>query len=257
MICLNPYIPPGASFSVPCGKCINCLVNYSNIWAQRICDEATHHQDNCFVTLTYKETDGNLHREDLVKFVKRLRARIDPIKIRVFYCGEYGGRGNRPHYHCIIFGWRPPDLREVARKGDEVYYASEYLEEVWSLGYISVGDVTPKSAKYCAKYLTKLDPRPHEVKPFTGMSRMPGIGFLSISPEMLITGVRYVDGKPQPIPKYYIDKLEEQGFNVDILRARRKEIAKAMSGEYIDPKQLDFLRKQNDIKERELLSFHH
>ena len=71
--------------------------------------EAGQHTDNAFVTLTYADDqlpDGNsLCPEDVTKFLKRLRKRIDPVKIRYFLCGEYGeGSTSRPHYHLILFG---------------------------------------------------------------------------------------------------------------------------------------------------------
>ena len=91
MRCLTPVAVPGTTMYVPCGKCYNCAVNYSNAWALRIMHEASLHRDNCVVTLTYAETDGHLHYRDVQLFLKRLRKAIQPIRIRFFCCGEYYG----------------------------------------------------------------------------------------------------------------------------------------------------------------------
>lgn len=205
-------------------------------------DEVSLHDESCFITLTYKETDGNLHKDDLQRFWKRLRKRISPIKIRYFACGEYGGKGNRPHYHAIVFGWRPDDLKLVSCVGYDCRYSSAMLADVWHLGFVSVGDVTFASAKYCAKYLAKLDDRPHEVKPFTLMSRRPGIGQGVVTPDLLVTGIRYFDGKSYTVPKYYLSELEKQGYNVDVLKARREEVAQNLSPTYMQEADFEELR---------------
>lgn len=247
-MCTRPYFPPGRGMPVPCGKCVECCMSYSNMWAQRIVDEASMWQENCMITLTYSKTDGNLCKRDLQLFIKRLRDRIKPIKIRYFACGEYGGKGNRPHYHIIIFNWFPNDCRFVKKENDVYYYASDFVSEVWGNGFISVGNVTIKSAKYCAKYLSKIDKRHHDVKPFTLMSRKPGIGAYSINPDMLLTGSRYFDGKIYQIPKYYLDKLEQNGYYVDILKATRKNYVNERYGDYYRIEE----HIRNSKKEREV-----
>lgn len=115
--CLSPVPLQDLNIIVPCGKCIECCKAYSREWAIRCMREM---QDcgnvGCFVTLTYAITDGKLHREHVQEFIKRLRRSIEPVKIRYFGCGEYGGKNDRPHYHINIFGWSPDDLRFVWRK---------------------------------------------------------------------------------------------------------------------------------------------
>jgi hypothetical protein len=53
--------------------------------------------------------DGSLDVSHFQKFMKRLRDRIKPLKIRFFHCGEYGDLTRRPHYHALIFGYDFPD----------------------------------------------------------------------------------------------------------------------------------------------------
>lgn len=263
-MCLSPIFLQGFSFPIPCGKCVECCVKYSDMWSQRIMDEASLHDESFFLTLTYKETDGKLVKRDLQLFFKRLRKYVEPAKIRYFAAGEYGGSGNRPHYHAAIFGWRPPDLVPVKQDKDlNTYYSSKILEKLWQAGdewseghqagFISVGDLSLKSAKYIAKYLTKLDQREHEVKPFTLMSRKPGLGYDVVKPEMLVTGVRFFNGRSFPIPKYYLNALEQQGFNVEILKARRQEIASNITPDYWQPEDFERFKKKKAYKDRELL----
>ena len=93
--------------SVPCGRCMGCRLEKSRQWAVRCVHEAKFYEDNCFVTLTYAPEhlpkDGSLNRKHVQDFIKRLRRRLDDRKIRVFYCGEYGDKLRRPHYHLCLF----------------------------------------------------------------------------------------------------------------------------------------------------------
>lgn len=246
--CLNPVTLPGASFTVPCGKCFNCCVRYSKEWAVRCLDELQFNNGvGCFLTLTYAETDGNLHRKDLQDFIKRLRRKISPQNFKYFGCGEYGGKGNRPHYHLMLFGWRPDDLQEVSRNKNVVYYKSDFISAVWSLGFVSVGDITFKSAMYCAKYLQKLDERPHKVKPFTCMSLKPGIGYRNLEYKDILNEKLFFDGKSYPLPRYYVRRAEKDGFNVDILKMHKQQIAVAVAKDV-------FELKKNIDKENERIS---
>lgn len=79
----------------PCGKCVECKEQYSTEWAFRCMLEASKHEQNCFITLTYN--DANLPKEGVCKrsaqlFMKRLRKSIEPLKVRYFLCGEYGAK---------------------------------------------------------------------------------------------------------------------------------------------------------------------
>lgn len=248
--CLNPVRL--MSFDVPCGKCYNCLQRYSREWSVRCMDElAANGGKGIFCTLTYAETNGDLCRRDLQLFLKRLRKKIAPQKVRYFACGEYGGKGNRPHYHIMLFGFVPDDLKEVSRKGDNVYYESKFIAETWGLGFVSIGNITIKSAKYCAKYLQKLDKRPHNVKPFTAMSLKPGIGYLNVTPDDILREKRYIDGKAYSLPRYYVRRLEVDGFNVDMLKLHRQQIVEALTPERC-PEYYAKLRKENERLIREM-----
>jgi len=149
-------------------------------------------------------------------FLKRLRSRLAPIKIRFFLCGEYGEERGRPHYHAIIFGYDFPDKVALPKRGDFVEYSSALLDDVWGLGLTHIGSVTFDSANYVANYATKkitgkgADAFYRGRRPeFVLMSRRPGIGFSWInefrsdvypSDEVISRGV-----KTRP-PRYY-DKI--------------------------------------------------
>lgn len=67
----------GRPIEIPCGQCIGCRLEHSRQWAMRCVHEASIHDDNCFITLTYNDTnipsDGGLRHRDYQLFMKRLR----------------------------------------------------------------------------------------------------------------------------------------------------------------------------------------
>lgn len=226
--------------TVSCGECLECLIRYSKQWAFRICHEASLYKKNCFITLTYNSdylpSDGGVHRRDIQLFIKRLRRHLEPLKIRYFYCGEYGSLGFRPHYHIIIFNWCPDDLFFLKRdKSGSVLYRSLFVERCWSeyfsatsefpqgyfkpMGFCSVGMVDYQSAKYCAKYLQKSlfnRKRLKLPKPFVGMSNRPGIGYDTIYDHSIFpSGLIYYHGKSVPVPRYYLKVMERDGIFLD------------------------------------------
>lgn len=170
----RPYI------TIPCGKCFDCLEQKSKDWALRCMIEKRSHKESCIVTLTYKDTDGDLHREDVTLFIKRLRKMLykDNIKIRYFGCGEYGDLGKRPHYHLIIFGWCPKDLRFKFRSNDhKEKFTSKIIEKLWNNGWVLVDPfVDYNTCKYSAKYMQKLNDIGDKPKPFLLYSTRPAIG---------------------------------------------------------------------------------
>ncbi len=149
---------------LPCGKCIGCKLEYARQWAMRCVHEASLHEENCFVTLTYSDDflpiGGSLVKKHFTDFVKRLRYFVAPKKVRFYMCGEYGDENLRPHYHCCLFGFSPNDMIFLSEKNGYILYKSEFLNSVWGMGFVSVGTVTFESAGYCARYATKKLTRP-------------------------------------------------------------------------------------------------
>lgn len=147
--------------TVPCGQCIGCRLEYSRQWAIRCMHEASLHQDNCYITLTYDDdnlpVNGSLIKSHFVVFMKKLR-KLKEFKnreIRFYMCGEYGEIYGRPHYHAILFNmdFKDKTLFKV-EKGFRLY-TSESLGKLWKYGHHAIGDVTFHSAAYVARYVVK------------------------------------------------------------------------------------------------------
>lgn len=218
---------PGYRFDdvdVACGMCLECLQYRAKQWSFRIVAESKMHNDNCFITLTYKNAPKSLNKRDYQLFLKRLRKHIAPVKIRYFGCGEYGAKGLRPHYHFIIFGWKPNDLIKFGN-----LFGSKQLEAIWKLGFVSVGEVTLQTAKYCAKYLQKLNTiKPGCLPPFTTMSLKPGIGLEYFKTHNNLRCDQFiVHGQSIPVPRYFIEwSRRNLFFNQDNLKKNRQIKAK-------------------------------
>jgi len=167
----------------------------SRQWAVRCVHEGQMNQDNCFVTLTYDDDHipygATLHKPDYQKFLKRLRKAVG--KYRYALCGEYGDETQRPHYHALLFGYRPDDPELFSTRGENRMYTSKKLSKIWGMGHATFGELTFESAAYCARYCTKkitgenawehyasVDPDTGEiferVPEFWAPSRRPGIG---------------------------------------------------------------------------------
>ena len=211
--------------------------------------EASLHEDNQFVTLTYDDDhlpkDQSVDQTHMQLFFKRLRKYYAPQKLRFVYCAEYGGKHSRPHYHAIIFGLSLPDL-EIYDKNErgEPIYSSETLDAVWQNGETKSGAVTEQSCGYVAGYMLKdingnyrkdepylaIDTETGEshlrAQPFARYSNKPGIGRAWIekymsdvfpSDEVIITG-----GLKRQTPDYYVNqykRTDPEGY--DQLKERR------------------------------------
>jgi hypothetical protein len=190
------------------------------------------HEDNCFVTLTYD--DGNLPygetlvRSDFQKFMKRL-LKNSGKKIRLFYCGEYGGETSRPHYHACFFGWRPDDPELFSVNNGFKLYTSKFLSKTWGLGHASFGELTFETAAYTARYCTKKvtgkDAKKHyeyivpetgeiidRVPEFSGQSNRPGIGsewLKRYGHDTYSKDEVILQGKAMKPPRYYDKSFEK------------------------------------------------
>lgn len=258
---------------LPCGRCIGCRLEYARQWAMRCMHEASLHDDNCFVTLTYEDAKlpyGNtLVKKDYQDFMKRLRWSIAPEKVRFYACGEYGDESLRPHYHAILFGYDPPDKIALPRKSEYPLWTSPELEELWGHGYVTVGSVTFESAGYVARYVTKkitgdmaekhywrVDEKTgkaHEVAPeFALMSRRPGIGRDWIDKyglEVYRHDSVIVNGREVLPPKYYDNTLPEA--KQEEIKAKRKYRAERTP---LEERQEARTRVREEVKEAQTRS---
>lgn len=145
-----------SSLDLPCGQCVGCRLERSRQWAVRCMHEASLHDSNAFVTLTYRDEclppGGSLRYRDFQLFMKRLRRRTG-VEMSYYVGGEYGEQLSRPHFHCCLFGYDFPDKQHLSRSSDgSKLYTSAFLEEVWGNGMCSTGDVSFASAAYIARY---------------------------------------------------------------------------------------------------------
>lgn len=240
----SPYSLPNekkVGIALPCGKCVGCREDRAKMWAVRCAHESRMHDDNCFITLTYRDEDlpvgGSLDKSHFVLFMKRFRKKISPLQIRFFHCAEYGENYGRPHHHAIIFGYQFPDRVLLSEKKGVRLYTSQILSSLWRYGYSSVGDVTYDSCRYVAKYVVKkltldefLDTPGDLVKEYITMSRNPGIGskwYEKYKGDIFPCDNVVVEGKMSKVPRFYNSKLElEDAALYNKLRNARIERAK-------------------------------
>lgn len=228
----------GQPFNVPCGQCIGCRIKKSRDWAARCHHEASLHKENSFLTLTYDNKHlpkypHSLDKKHLSKFIKALRNKIHPKKVRFFACGEYGQateKNNyiaRPHFHIILFGHDWPDKQFFTESNGTKLFTSPTLTKIWGNGHASTGTVTLESAGYVARYALKkitgkladdhylrCDPDTGEavwLQPeFNQMSLRPGIGydwFKKYTDDVFPDDFVIIKGKKIGTPRYYLQLL--------------------------------------------------
>lgn len=176
--------------TIPCGNCIGCRLEKSRQWAVRAVQEASMHEENSFITLTFDDkhipVNRSIQKTYIQRFLKKLRKKLKEKydkEIKYLLCGEYGENFDRPHYHACIFGHAFNDRFETIMRNGDVIIQSYDLADVWKNGFNYVGDLTFESAAYVARYVTKKitgeQAKEHygEREPeFALMSRNPGLG---------------------------------------------------------------------------------
>lgn len=269
---------------ISCGQCVGCRLERSRQWAIRCMHEASLHENNCFLTLTFspealndRPNKWSLDVRDFQLFMKRLRKKYGK-GIRFYHCGEYGENNKRPHYHACIFGFDFPDkeLWKETKTGNKLY-VSKSLEELWPFGFSTIGEVTFESAAYVARYImkkitgdaaefhyewTEFDDLTGEIgetyalKPeYTTMSRRPGIGkdwFDKYSADVYPHDYVVVNGVKMRPPKYYDNQLKlSRPFEFDEVKHNRE-----LNGEkHVDNNTPDrlYVREQCQIAKLNLL----
>lgn len=246
---------------IPCGKCIDCRLNYSRQWADRCIFESEYYKDSeCwFLTITYDDDhimdigsnvfSGTLEKKELSAFLKRLRRHCEyhgiSSGVRFYACGEYGSKTFRPHYHMILYGL---DLKEndsmvpwVKSKSGFWTWRSPLLESIWKKGMIVVSPISWDTCAYTARYvmkkvggLTADEYVANGVEPeFVLMSRRPGIGreYFDDNYEKIYecdeVFIKGADGGRKGKPPKYYDSLYEKisPDNYKKIKDRRREIA--------------------------------
>ncbi len=158
---------------VSCGRCPACRKEWRTHLARRVMYELKNYNtltETCFITLTADENHidevfpkHSLNHEYFKKFMKRLREYLIRKKIphkplKYLVCGEYGKHNtHRPHFHMILFGWSPTDLKEKSGRSKKGYktFRSKIIEDNWRAGRVDIGIVTENTAPYMVKYIVK------------------------------------------------------------------------------------------------------
>lgn len=237
MACYNPWrstAAGGGSRLFACGKCFGCKLEYSRQWAVRCMHEASLHDQNCFITLTYGVPTFNLDYTDFQLFMKRARARFSRVRFSFFMSGEYSPKNSLAHFHACLFGLDFADKAyfKTTAAGSKIY-RSAILEKLWPHGFSSVGAMNFESAGYVARYcidkiadedatpkfLGIFDPETGEIferrQEFCRMSLRPAIGKRWIEKyksDVYPSGNVVVNGVEARAPRYYDKKYREQGY---------------------------------------------
>lgn len=239
---------------VPCGRCVGCKLERARQWTVRQVHHASLRELNCFLTLTYDDEhlpqDGSLNPYHLTTFLKRLRRLVQRDtpghRIEYFACGEYGDELGRPHYHANIFGMEFNDKTPWKKtETGAVIYRSDALSKLWPHGFATIGELTPESAAYLARYTmkkvhgskaarhyTKVDLETGEVTRLTGefvrmsLKRPLGKSWLTaFKSDVYPSDFVVVQGAKQKPPRFYDKQLSETERTP--IKENRKAFAKA------------------------------
>lgn len=243
--------PVKRELKLPCNGCVGCRLERTRMWSIRVMNEASMHDANSYVTLTYSNENlprhGSLDYRDFQLFMKRLR-KANNGKVRFYMCGEYGEKDQRPHYHACLFGVGFGDRKPWGRnKNGDVLYRSKALEDLWPLGISTVGNVTEQSAAYVARYVMKkvtgepselhysrLDVQTGEMvkvlPEFNKMSLKPGIGgdwIRKYKADVMVGDSVVIKGRKMRPPRYYDRILEkEEPDHIEQVQGERFEKSK-------------------------------
>lgn len=240
---------------VPCGRCVGCRFAQARSWAVRCQLELSRHRSACWVTLTYDEdhVPHTLHLRDFQNWLKRLRKFFagraqGRRRVRYFGCGEYGEKGGRPHYHCILFGVSQAEAWAVA--------------ETWRRGNVRVDPLSPAAIAYvCGYALKKAGPERRKLRlghrrsffyagpstaplldrktgemyrlridyqpEFVVMSRRPGIGGHAREFAKSWRSSAIWHGKEVPVPRYLHQAWKDQASPSDLLSLEEEKQARA------------------------------
>lgn len=186
--------------------------------------------------------------------MKKLR-KTQENPIGVFVTGEYGDKFKRPHWHAIVFGYRPSDCEKkyVNDRGDQVF-SSSVLSEIWGHGIAELGSVTFESAGYVARYAAKKlvhgNDGTHGYDPISKKSNKQAIGKKWLeknwSDVFSHGSVVLSDGTTCGIPRYY-----EKWFKQHHPEKWRHYVTE------VKPRNMDIAQKSSEGLEREWREHEH
>lgn len=214
------------SINVPCGKCVSCLKRRSGHWSFRLAQEAQVSSSASFLTLTYANAPisengfPTLVKRDVQLFMKKLRKKCPLYKLKYYFCGEYGTKTNRPHYHAIIFNLP-----------QRIIHKPQLITDTWEHGHTMITHSNDLTINYVSGYIMKDNIKPinkHDdrLREFSLMSK--GMGLSYLTPQMKnyyrqreLTAIRHENGHFISMPRYYkqkiFDKHELKKIYTDLL----------------------------------------
>lgn len=187
MPCASPVtIQSGhGPIQVRCKQCLSCRIQrQSGIALQAKMEDAVSLCGD-FWTLTYQTSPEVLDYSDFSKFLKRLRkwnrTRGNPLPIRYLGVGEYGSKTGRPHFHALIFNSLPVSNQKALAAATLRKPSSPEgsLMRLWPHGFAYIGEVTPASINYTARYCLKF-----------GLKGEEGMAHWSLKPVLGSGGIR-------------------------------------------------------------------
>ena len=214
---------------------------------------------------------GTLVKEDVTQFLKSLRQYFerdfDHEGMKFYYCGEYGEKGQRPHYHLILMNCPEIELNYIGRnpKTKDHYYTNKRIEKIWGKGFITIGEVSWESASYVTGYVSKklfgtakdtVHAKLGQIPIFANMSRRPGIGqeyFEEHKDEIYaIDSIVTSKGKSVKPPKYF-DRLMEMDIGesdvMERIKKHRRFVADAVLSEKLQHGQISLEKYLLDKEE--------
>lgn len=190
---------------------------------------STTTNESSFITLTYDDqhlpANQTLVKPHPQNFLKRLRKRLEPQKIRYYLVGEYGDTTQRPHYHAILFGhglslddrlkvmeswpfcdWHQPSIRNnsfALAEAASIQYVAGYVQkklygENFELMYQQTGRINPFHLS------SKGIGRDYADNNATALNELQQ---------------QTIHGTPHTVPRYYIKRL-----NLDVERLKQSAI---------------------------------
>lgn len=250
MLCHSPFFGNGGVH--PCGNCDPCRTRKKREWTTRLNLEAQLWPQNAFITLTYDDENVPTVKEkrngqlldtgfqtlvpkDLQDWLKRLRERISPSKIRFYGVGEYGPKTMRPHYHVILFNFESCRNGQT-RKGVSVCCdRCDLVRETWNKGNVYLGEANEQTTAYVSAYVLKkltsvTDARleHYGMHPeFSRMSNRPGIGAGAAPYLAKALSERSADKNLKDVPTHIQQNMSKKPLGKYIRKKMRKELGRS------------------------------
>lgn len=224
MDCLHPIWLKSGDL-VPCGRCPRCRRNRQRDWTLRLRAERDAADFTLWLTLTiapeYMDTLPDqtmcLSKEKPRHFFESLRKHYgSKVVFKHYLVSEYGDGTDRPHFHCLLFGYVPgaAPLDVLKTKNDVVDFITREGSTCWPYGFAYNKPLHFRVFGYITNYINKpelVDPEhPHPVRPFTCISQGIGESYMQRFDKSQFANYEFVisdDGSKKVLPRYYRDKI--------------------------------------------------